>query len=119
MQDKYLLRTPEIALIVTGANWTTANATGYFLKTLDGAWRFVFNILGTWSVSSASPGPLTVQGISITTRQALSGEDSNNTNFTKAFADSSGLFLRFGASTTQASFAGNIKLSGKPSIITE
>lgn len=112
----------QYTLTVTGTNWTTTRAVGIPYKTLDGAWRFVFNIAG--AVTSQSQNTLTINGVvfkntanhyqSIT---ALAADATANTGY--CTPNASTIFVKSAANTLAWYISGDVELDSKPTFATD
>lgn len=114
----------QYTLTVTGTNWTTIRAVGVPYRTLDGAWRFRFNING--SISS------TVTGINLTVSDITSKNVANSTQSYSVHVAENGVDTRplkskyilansnvftvesFSGVFNRVSIAGDIELEAKP-----
>lgn len=123
------LEPKQYDLTVTGTNWTTTRAIGEIRKTRDGAWRMVFNIVGTYS--SGTPNvDLSVAGVTfktVTNGQTFSGSQNSSsaaeytTIIANAISGTSTLRIRFDSSSspTAVLFAGDVELDSKPTFATD
>ncbi len=112
----------EVALTVTGTNWTTGTATGHAYKTNDSTsvWRFRFNIAGSISVAASSL-TLTVDGVTFKNgpNQAVAAVGAGADQFATGYTGSNNGTIRIvqAGNTTPYSASGDVILESKPTFV--
>jgi hypothetical protein len=87
----FLVNAQQYDLDVTGTNWTTRKATGYFYKTIDGQWFANVVCSGLISPAASSSITLSVSGLSFE-----SGYESINTGMSgSAYATHTAVAVRY------------------------
>lgn len=115
----YLVNATQVALTVTGTNWTTTRAVGLVYQTLDGAWRLLFNVYGSVSVATDNL-TLTFSGIVFKngTYQPVAAYLSGNRYYnSRVESNTSTLIIALNATSSVFGFSGDVELNAKPSII--
>lgn len=114
----------QVALTVTGSNWTTTKAVGVVYKTIGNVWRMKLNIRGVMSSVAASI-TLTVAGVVFdsATRQCAAATYTETGVSSKDFLqcvidDNSGeIYCGAAANFDVVQISGDVVLDSRPSII--
>lgn len=108
----------QYSLTVTGSNWTTTGAFGIPYQTIDGIWRFIFNIDGDISIGASSL-TITVSGVTFRSgiRQAVAGHQTTGSNRTVlCLTNTSASTININVTGNELGFSlsGDVELTVKP-----
>ena len=112
-----LLVEKQYDLAMSSSNWTKTSALGIPYKTIDGAWRLRFNILGSTTVTSSFS--LTISGVVFTGNDAVSITTDGGTrlagaSYTNAGAATFLCVALAGVSLGTVKASGDVRLNSKP-----
>jgi len=119
LSDTYRFKSPQIALTVTAANWTTTRAVGIIYQTLCGVWRLKFNINGAFS-AGVSQATLVVTGVVFKNAEdiAISVTQKASNAIYRGYAEKNNgnIFFLCSGVDTFFSASGDVELEAKPTI---